>query len=58
MLTTFWGTINMTDLNPDNIKVDKKLQKNSVMYYIGYVRPKSAKSVIYQQQEKWVHQRN
>ena len=31
------GIINIKDCDPDNIKIDEKLYKNILIYYIGYV---------------------
>ena len=35
--------INIKNLNPNNINIDKKLYKNIIIYYIGYGTPNSLK---------------
>ena len=42
----FDDTIDIKDFYPNNIKIDEKSNKNSVIYYIGYVTIKRPKKVI------------
>ena len=39
----FNDIINIKDFDPNNIKIDEKLFKNILIYYIGYVMIKDSK---------------
>ena len=39
----FDGIINISNISPRNIGVDKNHKKNVLIYYIGFVTPNSAK---------------
>ena len=39
----FNDIINIKDFDPNNIKIDEKLYKNILIYYIGYVMIKDSK---------------
>ena len=41
----FDDIINMKYFNPSNIKIDEKLYKNILIYYIGYVTIKDLKYI-------------
>ena len=42
-INTVDDTINIKNLDPNNIKIDEKSQKNSSFYYTGYVTIKDLK---------------
>ena len=41
----FNDIINMNNFDPNNIKIDEKLYKNILIYYIGYVTIKDLKYI-------------
>ena len=41
----FNDMINIKNLDPNNIKIGKKLYKKILIYYLGYVTPNSVKAL-------------